>query len=257
MARDSARLKSDWNAWAAGSRGVEVERLEQELAESRAREVRARHEAAEMRERFERLLDASKRFTRTLSDRRRQLLTSRQHLLIHHTIDGILTKAAGIEEVATGVLRTLGENLGWQVTVLWLAGEETSRCIEVWHKPNAAPDGFKEVCLRTSCVRGEGLPGIAWAENRPVWASDLPQAGGFGGGGQLPVGGLRSILAFPIGGGGDSRGIIEVLGNEVLHRDEELHHTVWLIGRRIGQFFDRWQAETELHEAEERLRLAT
>jgi len=59
-------------------------RLEQELAESRARERRARYEATEMRERFERLLDASKRFTRTLSDRRRQLLTSRQHLLIHH-----------------------------------------------------------------------------------------------------------------------------------------------------------------------------
>jgi hypothetical protein len=69
---------SDWNAWAAGSRGAYVERLEQELAESRARERRARHEAAETRERFERLLDASRKFTRTLSDRRRQLLTSRQ-----------------------------------------------------------------------------------------------------------------------------------------------------------------------------------
>jgi uncharacterized membrane protein len=65
--------KSDWNPWAAGSQGVEVMRLEQELAESRARERRARHEAAEMRERFERLLNASKRFTRTLSDRRRKM----------------------------------------------------------------------------------------------------------------------------------------------------------------------------------------
>jgi hypothetical protein len=166
--RDPNMPKSDWNTWAAGSRGAEVERLEQELAESRASERRARLEAAETRERFERLLDASRTFTRTLSNRRRQLLTSRQHLLIHHAIDGILAEAASLEDAAAGILKTLGENLGWQVTVLWMAGEETLRCIEIWHGPNAAPDGFEEACLRTRCVRGEGLPGMAWAENRPL-----------------------------------------------------------------------------------------
>jgi PAS domain S-box-containing protein len=254
---DPNMRKADWNAWAAGSLGLEVERLEQELAESRASERRARLEAAETRERFERLLDASRTFTRTLSNRRRQLLTSRQHLLIHHAIDGILAEAASLEDAAAGILKTLGENLGWQVTVLWMAGEETLRCIEIWHGPNAAPDGFEEACLRTRCVRGEGLPGMAWAENRPLWAGELPQEGRFGGEADSSEGGLRSVLAFPITGRGGSYGIIELLGSEVLHRDEELHHTVWLIGYRIGQFVDRWRAEKELHEAEEQLRLAT
>src|ERR687898_672214 len=137
MARDSARLKSDWNAWAAESGGVEVERLEQELAESRAREVRARIEAAETRERFERLLDASRRFTRTLSDRRRQQQTSRQNLAAQHAIDCVLAEADGLEDAAARVLRTLGENLGWQGAVFWVAGEETLRCLEVWHRPDA------------------------------------------------------------------------------------------------------------------------
>jgi hypothetical protein len=257
MTEDPAVRKSDWNPWAAGSRGVEVMRLERELAETRARERRARHDAAEMRERFERLLDAGKRFTRTLSNRRRQLLTSRQHLLMHHAIDGVLAEASGLEDAAAGVLQTLGENLGWQVIVLWVAGEETLRCVEVWNRPNAAPDGFEEARLRTRCVRGEGLPGIAWAENRPVWASELPQEGRFVGEAYSPEGGLHSVLAFPITGGGRPRGIIELLGSEVLHRDEELHYAVWLVGRRIGLFVDRWRAEKELHEAEERLRLAT
>ena len=257
MTEDPAVRKSDWNPRAAGSRGVEVMRLERELAETRARERRARHEAAEMRERFERLLDASKRFTRTLSNRRRQLLTSRQHLLIHHAIDGILAEASGLEDAGAGVLETLGKNLGWQVIVLWVAGEETLRCIEVWRKPNAAPDGFEEARLRTRCVSGEGLPGIAWAENRPVWASELPQEGRFVGEADSPEGGLHSVLAFPITSGGRPRGIIELLGSEVLHRDEELHYAVWLVGRRIGQFVDRRRDQEELHEAEEQLRLAT
>ena len=257
MTEDPAVRKSDWNPRAAGSRGVEVMRLERELAETRARERRARHEAAEMRERFERLLDASKRFTRTLSNRRRQLLTSRQHLLIHHAIDGILAEASGLEDAAAGVLETLGMNLGWQIIVLWVAGEETLRCVEVWRKPNAAPDGFEEARLRTRCVSGEGLPGIAWAENRPVWASELPQEGRIVGEADSPEGGLHSVLAFPITSGGRPRGIIELLGSEVLRRDEELHYAVWLVGRRIGQFVDRRRDQEELHEAEEQLRLAT
>src|SRR5829696_10453932 len=130
--RDPAMRKSDWNAWAAGSRTVEVERLKQELAESRAREVRARHEAKETRERFERLLDASRRFTRTLSDRRRQQQTSRQYLAVQHAIDRVLTEADSLEDAVPGVLKTLGENLGWQMTVLWIA-EEALRCVEAWH----------------------------------------------------------------------------------------------------------------------------
>src|SRR5215208_4167407 len=111
--RNTNMQKSDWTAWSAGSRGTEVERLEKELAESRARERRARHEVAETGERFERLLDASRRFTRTLSDRRRQQQTSRQYLVLQHAIDGVLAETDGLEDAATGVLKTLGENLGW------------------------------------------------------------------------------------------------------------------------------------------------
>src|SRR5215203_3880339 len=256
--RASARLQADWNAWVAGnSRTTEIERLERELEESRARERHARHETAETRERFEGLLDASRRFTHTLSERRRHQHTSRRYLSVQHTIDSVLLEADGLEDAAAGVLKALGENLGWQVTVLWVAGEETLRYLEIWHRPNAAPDGFEAACLRTRCVRGEGLPGIAWAENRPVWAGELPQEGGFGSEADSPEGRLRSVLAFPISGAGDPCGIIELFGSEVLHRDEELHYTVWLVGRRIGQFVDRRQAEKELHEAEERLRLAT
>ena len=90
-----------------------------------------------------------------------------------------------------------------------------------------------------------------------MWATELPRDGRIGREADSPEGGLRSVLAFPITGGGGPFGIIELLGSEVLHRDEELHYTVWLVGRRIGQFVDRWRAEKELHEAEEWLRLAT
>src|SRR5215204_1838082 len=255
--RDPNMRKSDWNTWAAGSRGVEVERLEQELAESRASERRARLEAAETRERFERLLDASRKFTRTLSDRRRQQQRSRQIFAAQHAIDGVLAEVDDLEDAAARVLRTLGENLGWQVAVFWVAGEETLRCIEVWHRPDAAPDGFAKACRRTSFMRGEGLPGSAWAENRPVWTGDPPRDERFVEKTVSSKRELRGALAFPITGGGEPRGVIELLGSKVVHPDNELLYTVGLIGGRLGQFADRRRAEEELREAEEQLRLAT
>jgi PAS domain S-box-containing protein len=248
---------SDWNTWAAGSRGGEVKRLEQELAESRASERRARLEAAETRERFERLLDASRKFTRTLSDRRRQQQTSRQNIAAQHAIDSVLAEADGLEDAAASILRTLGENLGCRVAVFWMAREETLRCIEVWYRPDAIPDAFAEACRRTSFMRGEGLPGSAWVENRPVWTGGSPRDERFDGETVSSEGGLRGALVFPIAGGGGPRGVIELLGSKVLHPDKELLYTVGLIGGRLGQFADRRRAQEELREAEEQLRLAT
>jgi PAS domain S-box-containing protein len=178
--RELAMQKSEWNTWAAGNRSADVERLERELAESRARETRARQDAAETRERFDRILDASKKFTRTLSGRRRQLQSSRQYLAAQHAINGVLAEADDLEDAAAGVLKTLGENLGWQAAALWMAGGETLRCVEVWHRPNADPDGFVDAYRGTHRERGEGLPGCAWAENRSVWMGDSPQEERFG-----------------------------------------------------------------------------
>jgi len=250
-ARDSARLESDLNVWSAVSRGTEVEQLKQELEESRARERRARQETAETRERFERLLDASRRFTRTLSNQRRQQNTSRQYLATQHAVDGVLAEADGLEDAAADVLKTLVENLGWQVAVFWVVGDETLRCVEVWHGPSAEVGSFVEAYRRTRFTRGEGLVGRTWVANRPLWA-DGPQQGD-----DSAEGGLRGALAFPITVSGNPRGVIELLGNEVTHPDQELLYSVGLIGGRLGQFAERRRAEEELREAEERLRLAT
>ncbi|HET9928527.1 MAG TPA: PAS domain-containing protein, partial [Rubrobacter sp.] len=116
--------------------------------------------------------------------------------------------------------------------------------------------GFVEAYRGTHRVRGEGLPGSAWAENRSVWVGDSAQEERSGRRPDRPEG-LREALAFPITGGGGPRGVIEHLGSETPIPDTELLYTVGLIGARLGQFADRRKAEQDLREAEERLRLAT
>ena len=251
--RDSSVLRLGWGAWSTGGQDSEVGRLEKELAESRERERRLRYEAAETRERFERLLEASSRFTLTLSDRRRQHQESRRYLAAQHAVDVILAEADSLEEATADVLKALGENLGRQAAVFWEIGDGSLRCAEVWHQPNALPDGVAAACRRKTLARGEGLPGSAWAENRPVWTGVWSPEEWSG----EPVDGLRGALAFPIFVGGVSCGVVELVGGEEPQFVQELLYTVGLIGRRLGQFAERRRAAAELRETEERLRLAT
>jgi len=243
-ARSPSRKHWGWNTWSE-----EVARLEKELAESRAREHRARREVEETRERFERLLDASRSFTRTLSSSKQQQRKSRQYLAAQHAVDSVLAGADSLEDVAADVLRTLGENLGWQVAVLWVAGEETLHCLAVWQRPSTAPDSFARACLRTNLAHGERLPGRAVAINRPVWeGSDEPHD---------RASGLRGALAFPITESGGASGAIELLGGEIRTPSNELLYTLGLISGRLGQFAERHRSGVELREAAERYRLAT
>lgn len=254
-----ARRSSDWSFWLPeGDRGAEVERLERELEESRAREAKARREAAEVRERFDRLLATSRRFSRTVRGKRDQQQMSLRRLAAQHAIDLVLAEADGLANAVPEVLKILGENFGWRAAVFWVADRDAKvlRCGEVWRRTNAVPDGFEQACRGTSLPRGEGLPGRAWKENRTVWTADLAREKRFGGVSAVEEG-LRGALAFPIGGDGCSPGVVELLSDEELKPDREIFYTVGLVGRQLGQFAERRRAERARHEAHELLALAT
>ena len=70
VARNPTIRRSAWSP--------EVARLEKELAASHAREQNARRELQETRERFERILSASKKFISTVSSERQQQRISRR-----------------------------------------------------------------------------------------------------------------------------------------------------------------------------------
>ena len=53
-------------------------------------------------------------------------------LRVQHTVAQILAEAATIEEVTLGILRAMGECLGWDVGALWRVDREAAalRCVE-------------------------------------------------------------------------------------------------------------------------------
>jgi PAS domain S-box-containing protein len=243
-ARNTARGHSDWSVLSQ-----EVERLERELAASRKREHRARREIEESRERFERLLAATRIFTQTLSGGRQRRKNIGRYLRAEHAVDRALSEASSLEAVAANVLRNLAEHLGWQVALLWVAGEETLRCVADWHRPNAVPEGFCAGPLADAPLARRAFAREAVAINGPVWEASREPSD--------PANGPNGALAFPINQGRQVFGAVELLGGQIGDHSEELLYTVRLIGGRLGQFVERHQVQEEIRGAEARLRFAT
>ena len=250
-ARQPARRASDWGAWfPSGSRDAEVARLERELAESRAQEQRSRREAAEAKDRFDRLLESSRRFSHTMRDQRTQQRTSRKRLAAQHAVDSVLAEAEDLAGAVPDLLEALGGSLGWQKAVFWTADEKEGVlcCGGIWQKPDAGPAGFEAACRGTSFAGGEGLPGRAWKNNRVVWTKNLERDAAPRAEAGMAEG-LRGALAFPISAGSRSFGVVELLDAGTPVPDKELHYTVGLVGTQIGRFAGRWETEEALEES--------
>ncbi|MEE2733292.1 MAG: GAF domain-containing protein [Pseudomonadota bacterium] len=90
------------------------------------------------------------------------------------------------------------------------AGSDLSGAVEVWHNPSGSnnelklADGyygqlerFGWISRRLTMLRGRGLPGQAWDQNRPVMINDLPHSNSFLRARNAEESGITSGLAIP------------------------------------------------------------
>jgi signal transduction histidine kinase/CheY-like chemotaxis protein len=122
-----------------------------------------------------------------------------------------------------------------------------------WHLPGRDATAFDTARPSLAFARGEGLLGEAWASSKAAWAdADDPV---FGGRAAADAGGLTTAVAFPVGAR-DVTGVMVFFGREARPVDDDLMTVVADIGRQIGQYLDRRDAEATLRETEEQLRQA-
>lgn len=222
-------------------RDAELERLRKENEKLRA-------EAREDRSRLHDLSVAGKRLASFMQER----TSERRRLAMHYAITRALSDAENLEEAAPRVLGAFGQRFGWALGVLWVVDETAGRlrCAGVWRTRGAAPATLQEACRRASLGPGAGLAGRVWTEKQPVWIEDLRAEGDPEGDQPLRSEaveeGFHASFAFPIRNG-RFHGVVQLLGaaEEAPRPDEDLIRTADIIGRQIGQFVERREAERE------------
>jgi PAS domain S-box-containing protein len=86
-----------------------------------------------------------------------------------------LAESSTLAEASPKIFRAICENLGCDWGELWRVDPiaQVLRCTQVWHPHNQPLPRMERAAHRAACARGEGIAGLVWARNRPIWIADL------------------------------------------------------------------------------------
>ena len=171
-----------------------------------------------------------------------------------HATTRALAESATLAEASPQIFQAICENLGCDWAELWRVSEDGSalRCVQTWSAAISGPAVLDVPSHRRLLARGEGIPGMVWHRNKPVWIKDLAQETHLLR--QTPAIrlGVRTAFAFPIRLNKEVLGVIAIFSKEMRGPDKHLLQMLKDITSQVGQVMGRRRVERQLLEVSER-----
>ena len=171
----------------------------------------------------------------------------------HYAFVRILAEATTLPDAAMRLSELMARHFGWDMASLWMVDEEAGllRYAGGWSEDDADLVAFRRVSERLTFARGVGLPGSVWEAGEPVWLEDVSTAGNFPRADLATRLKLRGAVALPLASGAGVLGVMELLSREVRRPDPVQLDFLRAVGREVGQYVARVNAEERLHASEE------
>lgn len=192
---------------------------------------------------------------RDVTQRNRSERNARAHL----AVAAILSAPCSLEAVIQDFIECLCTNLGWARGEFWRTDPErkTLYCSASWDVNDEARADLRQSIEQLRFHRGEGLPGIVWELNKPVWIRDVQRDSTCVRYTEFSGSGLHGGVGFPICAGNAFFGVVTLFNEAAVRRDTDLEITLSVIASLIRQFVERNRATEELRENEQRFRQLT
>lgn len=177
-----------------------------------------------------------------------------QRMAAQHAVTRVLATARSLADATPKLLRSICEGLGWDLGELWHVDERARvlRWDGMWHQLDFDPTAFVRQSREMTFRLAEGLPGRVWATGRGEWIRDLPADSGFRRAAAAAQLGVSSAVAFPLLSNGLVVGVMMFFSRELRDPDAGVLEMLETLGRQIGDFLTRRQAEARLQESEAR-----
>ncbi|HEX8620180.1 MAG TPA: PAS domain S-box protein [Thermoanaerobaculia bacterium] len=192
------------------------------------------------------------KFGRDVTDRH----ASERRLATQLALTNLLSEEQPFEAAARAIMRTICENLGWDVGALWERRGEALECVEHWHASQIDAQAAEHLCSGR-LLRGVGLLGEVWAAREAIWVPEFRDPNRFPRAESAARAGICSAFAFPIIAAGQFVGAMEFFSRQRREPEQALMPVMTLIGAQIGDFIERRRAVQAMRDSEQRFRLIT
>jgi PAS domain S-box-containing protein len=179
-------------------------------------------------------------------------------LKAQHAVSKVLATADDLESALPQIIACICMNLGWEFGAYWqyAANQPVLRCTHI-SAAEAALGTFIAASRENEILPGQGLPGRVFSTSEPAWIANLQEDDDFKRGSAALQAGLQSAFAFPVLVGSDAISVLEFLSSTPREPDYELLETMGSLGRQIGQFIKRKEAEEAVAQSFELYRSLT
>ncbi|MCA9470648.1 MAG: PAS domain S-box protein [Nitrospirales bacterium] len=162
-----------------------------------------------------------------------------------HDIAKALTEASSLDEAALPLLQAICVNLQWEVGAFWkpLERDEELFCVGMFEMTPDSHPTFRKETFNTTFAPGIGLPGRVWQNGKPAWIKDVTTDMNFPRAPFAEAENLHTAIAFPIEMDGYLYGVMEFFCSELLSPNTDILAMMKNIGRHVGQFAKRRDAE--------------
>ena len=183
-------------------------------------------------------------------------ITDRKQEELRRTMEYAVTRAlAGEEDLAElfpKVIRIICGNMGWEFGIAWIWARDV-QALKVCASWGADVPEVREFVLdsmrreiRPEPGDRQGLVRSTYASGEAVWISDVTPAQGFRRAHLIRKAGLHGGFAFPLLRGNEVAGVMEFYHRAAYESEKALIGTAQSIGRQIGQYMGRREAEEAL-----------
>ncbi len=170
-----------------------------------------------------------------------------------------LAESKPVSETIPKLLDAIGTSQGWLFGAYWTRTNAASR-LEVSDTWTTGARDLETLALlsRSTTFEGDhGFPARVFASANSAWKSGPSHETEQERDAAARRVGLHQAVGFPIVGGSGVVGVMEFQGREPHARDPDLLRMYDAIGRQIGQFIDRKEAEAALERAKAAAEAAT
>jgi PAS domain S-box-containing protein len=172
-----------------------------------------------------------------------RLARSEARLAAHAEIARALSESTSVPSATCGVMKAIGENLGWVCAFFWCVGDAGRLHVEQRWLAEEAVTPFAEATKSTSFAPGEGLPGRVWSEGEPAWIDRLDADATFSRRAMAERCGLCTAFAFPLRVDGRLLGVIEFFRKTFEVVDASFLTLMRSVGGHLGHVIARIESQ--------------